>query len=699
MGRYRLAVDTGGTFSDFVLHNEDTGELHVTKIPSTPDNPGHAILTGIEELAATFGIAPDEFTGFVHGTTVATNALLEGKGARAALLVTEGFRGIYEVREQTRSYGTELFDLLFEKTPMLVPPSRTFEVRERIDASGRVDTPLSLDSVQRAIDGLERAGVEAVAVCLLFSFANPEHEDRVVEAIRERHPEWFVTASSRLAPQIREYYRLSTTAVNAFLSPLMSTYLTHVGRAVRSRGLASRQQYVMQSNGGVASFDTAAEKAVATILSGPAGGVIGALEVAKQSGHDKFISFDMGGTSCDVSLCEGGTPQRTHLLAIEGHHLMVSSLDINTVSAGGGTKAWVDDLGRLHVGPHSAGSVPGPVCYGRGGTTPTVTDCDLVLGYLDPDRFLGGRMTLDVEAATTAIVASIGEPLGVDPLQAANGVIQILNVKLAEQIKAISTQRGFDLQDFALIAFGGAGPVHAAQVALDLGIRTVVVPPHAGVNSALGCLTSSVRHDFAVSHLERIDQVSTSEMAKLFEQLTTDAIAKLDAEGFGEHDRMMLPSIDLRYAGQGYELNVPLTDDGDTALDAAMLDPAGLRQRFDKVHERRHGHCAPTMPVEVVTFRMTGVGLVPRPPVETMTPASQPVDDAKVATREIHFGHPDIEVWNSPVYSRDRLRPGHVITGPAIIEQFDCTVVVTPSQYGEIDAYGNLVLRTTEVDR
>lgn len=693
MGRYRLAVDTGGTFSDFVLYDEVTGQLQVTKIPSTPDDPGRAILDGMDELAATLGIGPDEFTGFIHGTTVATNALLECDGARAGLLVTEGFRGVYEVREQTRSYGTELFDLLFHKPPMLIPQSRTFEVAERIDAAGAVQAPLDPESVERAIDGLERAGVSAVAICLLFSFANPEHEDRLVEAIHERHPEWLVTASSRLSPQIREYYRLSTTVVNAFLSPRMTTYLSHVGQAVRERGLASRRQYVMQSNGGTASFETAAAKAVSTILSGPAGGVIGAVEVAERAGHDRFISFDMGGTSCDVSLCDGGTPQRSQLTVVDGHHLMVSCLDINTVSAGGGTQAWVDDLGRLHVGPHSAGSVPGPACYGLGGTRPTVTDCDLLLGYLNPDRFLGGRMRLDVRAAREAVAEKIGDKLGIDPLRAASGVSQVVNVKMAEEIKGISTQRGFDLSDFALVAFGGAGPVHAAQVAVDLGIGTVIVPPHAGVNSALGCLSSSVRHDFAVSRLERLDHVSGQEMAKIFEQLTNDAVVQLAAEGFGANERTTLSSVDLRYAGQGYELNVSLGEKSDAP------DPEELRRRFDEVHERRHGHCAPTMPVEAVTYRVTGIGLLPRPEARKCAPASGPVEQARVGTRDALFVLSGEEIWRCPVYVRDRLGAGHIVEGPAIVEQFDSTVVITPEQYGEVDTYGNLVLRMTGADR
>ena len=698
MGQYRLAVDTGGTFSDFVLYDEESGQIHVTKVPSTPEDPDQAVLQGVEELCTALGASAEEFTGFVHGTTVATNALLEGKGARAGLLVTEGFRGVYEVREQTRAYGTELFDLLFEKPPMLVPQSRTFEIRERIGASGQVDVALDMDSVARAIDGLERAGVEAVAVCLLFSFANPDHEDQVVRALKARHPEWFVTASSRLVPQIREYYRLSTTVVNAFLAPRMSSYLARLQGAVRDRGLASKQQYVMQSNGGTASFGAAGSNAVTTILSGPAGGVIGALDVAVRAGNERFVSFDMGGTSCDVSLCEGDTPQRTHLSAIEGHHIAVPSLDIHTVSAGGGTQAWVDDLGRLHVGPHSAGSVPGPVCYGRGGVIPTVTDCDLLLGYLNPAQFLGGRMTLDVDAARAAVAERIADKLGVDPLRAASGVVQVVNVKMAEAIKAISTHRGFDLREFSLVAFGGAGPMHAAQIALDLGIDAVIIPPYAGVNSALGCLASSVLHDFAISRLEPIERVSNEDVIKVFDQLTNEATAQLEAEGFAAGERRLVPSVDLRYAGQGYELNVPLHEQPHQQPHGAngSVDPEALRRRFDDVHKRRHGHSAPTMPVEVVTYRLTAVGEVPRPAVETLQAASEPVERARVGSREVFFFDSVEKVADCPVFARDRLRAGHVIQGPAIVEQFDSTVVIMPGQHSDVDAHGNLVLRRTD---
>jgi N-methylhydantoinase A len=676
---YRLAVDTGGTFSDFVLLDEATGALRVFKVPSTPDDPGRAVLQGVQGS----GLAASDIDFFVHGTTVGTNALLEEKGARAGLIITKGFRAVYEVQEQAREYGPILFDLLFEKPHLLVPQSRTFEVAERIGSKGEIDQELDDASVEAAIDGLEREGVQSVAICLLFSFANPEHERRIVQAIERRHPAWMVSASSELLPQIREYYRLSTTAINAYLAPKLADYLRQLDSGLKQAGVDTPRAYVMQSNGGSATLAGAAKRAVATIMSGPAGGVVAGAEVGRLAGSPNVITFDMGGTSCDVALIEGGVLRHETRSAIGRRHIAVPSLDIHTVSAGGGTLAWVDYQGALHVGPQSAGARPGPVAYGLGGETPTVTDCDLVLGYLNPRNFLGGELALDVDAARQAIEERIARPLGLDVLRAAAGVVALVDVKMGEAVKAISTQRGYDLRDFALVAFGGAGPVHAAHIALELGIPRVIAPPNPGVASALGLLMSPVRHDYVVSRLGRLLHTTPVEVRAGFAGLEESAVRDLEAEGFDPESRHLEYLLDLRYAGQGYEIGVPLTRAEIETSDFGMW-----RERFDRLHEQAFGHAAPHQPVEIVNYRVAGIGQVAAARLATIQPQHGPATPA--AERPVVF--PGHELAPCPIYDRSALGAGARIDGPAILEQYDSTVVIHPGQSGCVDHTGSVVI-------
>src|SRR5262245_37209523 len=475
MTRYRVTVDTGGTFSDFVYLDEETGAVLIGKLSSTPDDPSRAILQGIEALLAD-GVAASDITYLCHGTTVGTNALLEGKGVRTGLLVTEGFRGIYPVAEQARPYGAAIFDVMYDKPAMLVPQSLTGEVKERVDFRGEVLRDLDEAALRETVRALAAESIDAVAVCLLFSFLNPAHEARVAAIIREAMPGCSISLSSEVLPQIREYYRLSTTVINAYLQPILARYIAELERRLRGAGVTTRQTYIMQSNGGMAPFDGAAERPVTTLLSGPAGGVTAGVHAARTTGYPNLITFDMGGTSCDVALIRNGEPALASRGKIDGRDIAVPAMDINTVSAGGGTIATVDRLGALAVGPHSAGAVPGPACYGRGGTLPTITDCNLVLGRLSADNFLGGRMRLHLDLARRAIEDHVARPLGVGVSDAAEGVIRVINIKMEEAIKAISTMRGYDLRDFMLLAFGGAGPVHAGRIARDLGMAGVIVP-------------------------------------------------------------------------------------------------------------------------------------------------------------------------------------------------------------------------------
>lgn len=690
MARYRLTIDTGGTFSDLVLLDEASGAVRVVKVPSTPDDPARAVVDGLERLAAD-GVAAHDIGFFFHGTTVATNALLEERGARVGLAITEGFRGIYEAMEQSRPPGRTIYDLGFAKPALLAPQSRTAELPERIGAHGQVVRELDEAAIADAIAQFEVEGVEAVAICFLFSFMNPGHERRVRDALGAAHPEWWLSASSDLLPQIREYHRLSTTVVNAYLAPVLGRYVDELERQLDAREVAPGRRFTMQSNGGSVPFTGTAARAVAALLSGPAGGVTAAAALAGAAGQRDLISFDMGGTSCDVALVRDGRPATSAHGRIGGRDIALPMLDIHTVSAGGGTLAWADAEGGLHLGPESAGALPGPVCYGRGGTIPTVTDADVVLGYLNPRALLGGGLPIDAAAATRALVDRVARPLGVDLLRAAEGVVRVVNVKMAEAIKAISTHRGFDVRDFTLVAYGGAGPVHACQLAVDLGIRRVLVPLLPGVLSAQGLMLSNVRHDLVRSRLEPLAGLDEATIGARFDELLRAAADRLRAEGF-EGDAVRLRCLlDLRYAGQGYELSVP--------VDAVPL-PAGalarLRSRFDEIHERRHGHAAPDQPLEVVTYRVEATGLVPPATTSDPEPSVGPADDALTGERAALFGTLSPEPRPVPVYDRGRLRPGHRFDGPAIVEQYDTTTVVCPEQSVAVDEHGHLVVMLRE---
>ena len=685
MGAYRVTVDTGGTFSDFVFLDETSGELSILKLASTPDDPSRAILQGIEHLLAR-GVKPALIAHFCHGTTVGTNALLEGKGARTGLLITEGFRGIYEVAEQARPHGSAIFDVMYEKPALLVPQSLTGEVRERVTFDGEVLIELDEKALRASLSDLAREAPQSIAVCLLFSFLYPRHEERVREIVSEEIPGCNVSLSSDIVPQIREYYRLSTTVINAYLQPILARYIERLGERLAGAGITTRQKYIMQSNGGTATFGAAARKAVTTVLSGPAGGVTAGVAASRSTGIGNIITFDMGGTSCDVALIANGEPIVANHGKIEGRDIAVPMMDINTVSAGGGTIARLDRFGALKVGPESAGAVPGPVCYSRGGTLPTITDCNLALGYLSEDNFLGGQMRLDRPAALAAIETAVARPLGLDVLDAAEGIIRIINVKMEEAIKAISTIRGHDLRDFMLLAFGGAGPVHACEIARSLGMAGVIVPLYPGVFSALGLLMSDARHDYVRSRLTPFDAATPEGLEEIFGAMERQAAAELAEEGFKSNRIRLARSLDLRYAGQGYELTVPCA-----AIKAAG-DLARLRAAFDAEHKQQFGHAAPEELVEIVSYRVRSTGVVAPVEMKRFTATGRRLEDALRTRRQVRFNGRQLDC---PVYSRDRLDAGMSLTGPAIIDQLDCTIVVCPGQVVTVDAFRNLIVKET----
>jgi N-methylhydantoinase A len=682
LGKYRVTVDTGGTFSDFVCLDEDSGAISIAKLPATPDDPSRAILDGIETLRAG-GARPQDITFFCHGTTVGTNALLERKGVRTGLLVTEGFRGIYEVGEQARPYGPAIFDVMYDKPPMLAPRSLTGEVRERVDFRGEVLRPLDEEALRATLRAMARQEPVSIAVCLLFSFLHPQHEQRVGAVIEEELPGCCVSLSSDVLPQIREYYRLSTTVINAYLRPILERYIGNLDRRLAASGIATPQKYVMQSNGGMSTFHAAARRAVSTVLSGPAGGVTAGVAACRAAGIANAITFDMGGTSCDVALIRDGVPAVTGRGKIEGHDIAVAMLDINTVSAGGGTIARVGPLGELEVGPHSAGAVPGPACYGRG-ELPTITDCNLALGFLSADNFLGGRMRLDAERSRTAIDGHVARPLGMPTDEAAEGIVQIIDVKMQEAIKAISTMRGHDLRDFMLLAFGGAGPLHASRMARDLGMAGVVVPLYPGVFSAIGLMMSDVKHDYVQSRMAPLAELTSDAIEAMFRRLSDEALMDLKRDGFADARIRLERALDMRYAGQGYEITLPCDDD---ALHRHGI--ADLRRRFDDMHQQMFGHSAPDQPVEVVSYRLCSIGMVSAPPIPKYKPTGAKLSDALREHRQVRF---DGKRLVCPVYQRECLDVGLKLHGPAILDQFDCTTVVCPGQTAQVDAWKNIII-------
>src|SRR5258706_2134809 len=605
MSKYRVTVDTGGTFSDFVFFNEDSGEITITKVPSTPKEPFQAVLNGVKELIDQ-GIRAGDISFFCHGTPIGTNALLEEKGAKTGLLVTQGFRGIYEVMEQSRGYGPATYDLFFEKPRLLAAPYYTEEIPERVDFRGAALKPFDVEAARAAVRRLKEKKVDSIAACFLFSFLNPDHELKIKEIAAKEFPEATLSLSCEVLPQIREFYRLSTTVINAYIAPVMSRYLGRLEERLREMGVARPRLYIMQSKGGGAPFGGPAKKPVATGLSGPAGGVIASLGISRRAGIRNIITFDMGGTSCDVALIHEGNPALTTQGRIDERPISLRMLARRTVSADGGTIARIGPVGGVQVGPDSAGADPGPICYGRGGEEITVTDANLALGVLQPDNFLGGRMKLDRAKAEKALAEKIARPLGLGALAAADGIIKIINVKMEEAIKAVSSQRGYDIRDFTLIAFGGGGPMHAGRIALDLGIPTLLVPLTPGVTSALGLLLADVKHDYVRSKLAPLKELDPAELNALFAQLTERAKKELKDEGFGDDEIALDAFLDLRYAGQGYELTVPAPL---PPYQAADLE--SMRRRFDEQHEKAHGHKAESEPVELVSLRLVSVRLLP----------------------------------------------------------------------------------------
>ena len=660
-----LGVDVGGTFTDFALIVD--GRISIFKTSSTPEDPARAVLGGLQELH----VPPD--TDVSHGSTVATNALLERRGARTALLVTEGFEDMLEIGRQNRP---ALYDFGVERPPQLVPPELRLGVRERLDSDGYPIVSLSAEDAGHVARHVRESGAEAVAVSLLFSFRNPEHERRIVEALRALGGSAFLSVSSDLLPEYREYERTSTVVINAYVGPAMASYLQQLGEALGPR------LRITHSGGGSLSAAQAAQEPVRTLLSGPAGGVMGAFHLASQAGFSQAITLDMGGTSTDVSLCSGRV-QETTSAQVGGYPTRMPTIDIHTVGAGGGSIARVDPGGALLVGPQSAGAEPGPACYGRGDHV-TVTDANLILGRLDAGRFLDGRMSLDVERARYCMESLAGQ-LGMGVNTAAEGVIRVANAAMERALRSISLERGFDQRRFTLVAFGGAGPMHACSLADNLGITRIMIPPQPGILSALGAALADVVKDYSRTLLLPLAEVSAEALRNAFRPMEEQARIDLGREGF-EGPRLLLERfLDVRYVGQSYELTVPCPP----LTARASLAAAG---RFHRAHRRRYGHSDPSQPVEVVTARLKATGAVEKPVVSPMAESGEDPSAALVDERPVVFNR---EPLPTRCYDRSHLVAGNAIRGPGLVFQMDSTTVLSPGWTARVDGYGNLITEPT----
>ena len=677
---FRIGIDIGGTFTDIVVLGPD-GAVATSKVPSTPDDYSRGILDGVSGLVGGEGIDPASIAQVMHGTTVATNAILEGKGARVALITTEGFRDVLEIR---RLRMPALYDIRFRKPPALVSRRLRFEVPERIDAEGRIERPLDEAAAQAAIEAVLAAEVEAVAVCLINAYANGAHERRLMELIRERDPDIPVSLSSVILPEIREYERTSTTVVNAYVLPPVKAYLSVLGGELASRRIDVPVR-IMQSNGGVMRAEAAAERPFNIIESGPAAGVVGAAEIARLMGGESLLAFDMGGTTAKAALIEkgeflrvgsldvgGGINMSGRLLKGGGYHVSAPAIDIAEVGAGGGSHVRLDAGGALTVGPDSAGAAPGPVCYAKGGAVPTVTDANVVLGFVNPAALAGGSFPIRSELAREALSRDVAGPLGLSVQEAAWGVHRVADATMARALRAVSTERGLDPRSFALMAFGGNGPVHAATLAKLLGIRRILVPPIPGVFSSLGMLFPEVEHHFSRTVKRPLDGLDLAELRAEYDALAAEGADALGKEGFAPTAMIFEPAIDLRYSGANTELTVP--------LDPAAATPGSLREAFDAAHERQFGYRSPEERIETVTLRLVAQGLNRERSVPDTIRLKGAVASS-MARRRVYFG-PEIGWTDTPVIGRSDL-PDHAWReGPLLVEEYDSTTVVPPDGRG-----------------
>jgi len=690
---WMIGVDTGGTFTDLVAVHRQTGEIKTVKVPSTPIDQSQAVLDGVRAfLELDAELRPDDITYFAHGTTVATNAVLERKGGPAGLLITRGTSAVYLARASRQPPNIELLNPNFKKPDPLIPGRLMREVSERIAYDGSVLETLQEEDVIAAVEDLVQVHkIGSIAICFLFSFMNPAHERRSLELIQARFPDIRVSISSEILPVVREYRRMSTTALDAFVGPTLHRYLDRLKTGLRTLGITTKQVFIMQSNGGLMSIDIAASNPVQTLLSGPAAGVISGSYLGGLTGFANVVTFDVGGTSTDISTIIDGEITETTEGAVAGHDCAIRMNEISTIGAGGGTIARVGTDGRLRVGPDSAGADPGPACFGKGGADATITDADLVLGYVDAGTFLDGKVSLDKARAEQVIKEQIAEPLGMSIEQAAYGVVKILNSHIEGELRLSLMGRGLNPREFALLAIGGGGPVRAGAVAKNLGISDVVVPPYPGLGSAMGLLLTDIRHTYLRSQLGRFSALTQETADRFFDELVARAMAEAEAEGSKAESVHCTKILEMRYVGQGYEL--PIACPTPLVIEDVR---SRLSDDFHALHARTYGHSAADAEFEVVNFRVDSHSPLPKLAMQELEVGGDAaLAPIPVASRQAYFEERGGYV-DTPVYQRAVLAVGQEITGPAIIEQPDTTIILIPNQVGRHDKYGNFILSFAE---
>ncbi len=676
----RLGIDVGGTFTDLVLHDTESGQLWVAKVPSTPQDQSLGVLDGIRAIGETASVAPDRMSAILHGTTVATNAVLEKRGARVGLLVSDGFRSILHLAEAWTP-GPLFGWMIYEKPEPIATLQDTRALDERVGSDGAVLRELDVDGARTAIAELRDRGVEALTVSLMNSFANPEHERAVAQLAADEAPQLPISISSEIMPEFREYERTVTTVMNAYVSPVLDRYLSSLRHRLEGVG-AGRDLHVVRSDGGLMSLDSARSTPVHTVLSGPAGGVQGAAYVAAHAGFERILTFDMGGTSTDVATCVGGEPSITRETSVGEFPVRAPSVEVESIGAGGGSIAYVAEVtGALRVGPRSAGADPGPACYGRGGTEATVTDANLVQGHLPP-RLLGGAMELDVEAAEAA-VGRLAGALGLDPRAAAAGIVDIVTENMLGALRVVTVQKGLTPSDFALVSFGGAGGLHANALAALLGCFPVLVPPESGVLSALGFVASEVKNEFSQTFIRDAHATTAEAVGQRLRELAARGDAWLAGEQVAAADRTIDYVVDMRYRRQGFEIPIEVSA---AELDSLTVDQ--LVERFNEVHHRLYGFGLEGG-AELVNLRAIARGSVPTPEIPAHDRGPSDPAEARSGSQTVWLGGEGHEV---PTYERSQLTAGMRIPGHAIVEQYDATTVILPGHVAEVDPYLNLLI-------
>ncbi len=679
----RIGIDTGGTFTDIVCVDTASGTVRVTKVPSTPANPALGLVNGVSKILGEIGADEGAIVGLAHGTTVATNALLQGAIDSLGLIVTDGFRHVLEIARQAvpDGYGNSYF---WVKPERPVPLELIREVGGRLNFRGEELRPLAEQDVREAARFFKRKNIRSIGVCLIHAYANDAHERRVLEILREEYPEGTVSISSHVLPEYREYERTVTTLVDAFVKPHMDRYLRRVKDALGEK-LGTKPFLVMQSNGGVMSAAQVVNKPITTALSGPAAGVLGSAVIAKLAGFNNIVTLDAGGTSTDLSLIENDTPHLTNAGSVGPFPVRIPMIDIETIGTGGGSIAWVSRERQLKVGPKSAGADPGPMCYPKGGDQPTITDANLVLGRL-PAALIGGGITLDVTRAESGM-ADLANKLGakMTPLQMAAGIIEIANWNQANRIRQMTIQRGIDPREFALLSFGGAGPVQSAAVAQLIGMKATIIPPSPGNLAAFGLLAVDWRNDQMVTRVMPEEKIDLAAVAEIYAGLEADAVRRLQADGIGKDRIRLVREADLRYAGQSMEVRV-VAPAGD--VDRGFVD--ALIDAFHAAHHRNFGYdYRGEQKIEIVNFCVSGFGMIERPSLPKL-PSNDGANAVAKGSRPVFFGASMVE---TPIFDRATLPPGARISGPAIVEEFGSTTVVFPAQVLQVDDHGIMVIR------